>query len=167
MKYKYGTNYAVLIAPVIAMILVPFSMGKIHVFTHLWYWAVVVAWPVLGFLWYSSKYLKVDPARIVTGVLWGVELREVAMASVLEISELRPARPLTGMQGTMRPFAVIDWFAGRYLAPSLKLIVDNEEAFYLNLKYLPKSAEVYELLEKELKSKWRRESYGGTGSSQW
>ena len=86
-------------------------------------------------------------------IFWGLTWNSANWESMEEASEIlnTDKSNKSSLQSAMEPFSAIKWFASKSPGTTIKIIITNDDALYINLGELKKTEELYKVLKERIR----------------
>ena len=133
-------------------LIVPVMVEDSQLYFFIPYYLPLVIMEIVIHLYYASKKILITDKDLQFYVLWGLKWKSIAWASMEEASEIyrKSSSYQSGILQAMEPFAVLKWFGSNSKGITIKIIVTNEEAAYINFGNLKNSAKLYDILKEKV-----------------
>ncbi len=117
------------------------------------YWSIFLLLQAMIYGYDRSKKILLTDQGIEKRVLYFVALRDVNWEKIIEASMLTSNyySKQSSAQLMVESFGGIKWFAERSIANTVKIIIDCDEALYIDLKEIKNSSKLYELIKEKIR----------------
>jgi len=147
MRYSYRVILAFPIFICVVSLLIPFVAQQYATFSNIYYYIYLASVFIIPIVWSKSKFIIISDNLIQFGILWSVIYQEVSICDMEEASEIASRKSLSALESR----SAMHWIGRTYYAPTLKIIIKNSEALYLNTSNIIKGNEVFDLIKEKVK----------------
>jgi len=139
---------------IIFIIFILFSLAVINykIFFFILFCIVFLLLQILIHIYYMSKRLIITNKGIERKIFWNVSFDLIEWSKIEEAYELQAKKSrANAFVSLTEPFFAHKWFGKNSIGTAIKIIIEKDEPFYIFLKDIKKSPDLYNILKDKIK----------------